>query len=574
MSLIKLDDISVNYDSQADEDYALQDFSITIEQGSIVGVIGPSGAGKSTLLRTIASYIPNYFDCSLEGNAIVDGASVREVSIGEMSMKVGMLFENPFDQLTGATTTVFEEVAYGLENQGLPREKILQRTWESLKRVGITDLMDRNPYELSGGQSQRVALAAILALRPDVLLLDEPTSQLDPSGTEEVFSTVESMDTVEYTTVIVSQNLDHLAPLADRLLVLEDGELQGDGTTREMLTGSLVEEDLFFIPDVVRIGSRLRNEGLVPSNNFLPLTEESLLRELRSTVSIGTGPPKNNNWESSRTASNPQPDQALIEFEDVYFSYDDIDALEGVSLSIGSGCTCVIGQNGAGKTTFAKHLNGLLKPTDGRVLINGQDTQNHRVAQLAKTVGLSFQNPDNQLFHETVVAEVQYGPKNLGYDEAKVRDLAEQAIDRLKLSDIAHKHPYDLGLAERKRVAVASVLAMDTEVVVLDEPTGGQDTEGVAILGNVVEELIAQNKTVVVITHDMKFARDYADRILALRQGKILTDGTPRTVFGQFDTLKKTDVYPPQVTKLARRLGLDSVVLNIDELFQVQHNTQ
>ncbi|MFB6186434.1 MAG: ATP-binding cassette domain-containing protein, partial [Halobacteriaceae archaeon] len=333
--------------------------------------------------------------------------------------------------------------------------------------------MNRNPYDLSGGQSQRVALASILALQPDILLLDEPTSQLDPSGTEEVFNIINKMAQDSYTVIAVSQDLEHLAPLIDRLIVLEDGHKADDGDPRSVLTEENTS-DLFFTPDVVQIGQRLQKTA-DDYNGPIPLKRDELVEQLNQYVKKSDGEFKVANGSPGM---HDEGDTEII-FEDMEYAYEgEIEALSGISLSIGNGCTCIIGQNGAGKSTFAKHLNGLLKPTEGKVIINGKDTREYRVANLARDVGLSFQNPDNQLFHSSVEKEVRYGPKNLGYDEERIDELTDWAIDLMDLEDVRAKNPYDLGLARRKRVAVASVLAMDTDVVVLDEPTGGQDVKG------------------------------------------------------------------------------------------------
>jgi energy-coupling factor transport system ATP-binding protein len=561
VSLVELEDVSVTYKTQADE-RALDGVSLAVEENAFVGIAGPSEAGKSTLLRTVASYVPNYYTCDLEGSVTVAGRSTGETNIGEMSEIVGMLFENPFDQLTGATTTVVEEVAYGLENLGLPRAEIIDRTYESLEEVGILDLMDRNPYDLSGGQSQRVALASILALQPEILLLDEPTSQLDPSGTEAVFDTVDEMASGPYTVLVVSQDLERVGPLVDRLVVVDDGRVVTDADPRTVLART-EDADRYVAPTVVRVGQRLREAGAVDPGTPVPLRRADLVAELREYVA------EHGQTRLTANGGSPAPaPQTEVVFEDVHYAYEgEIEALSGISLSIGGGCTCLVGQNGAGKSTFAKHLNGLVEPTEGRVLVGDRDTREHSTARLARDVGVSFQNPDNQLFHGSVEAEVRYGPRNLDYDEEHVDREVDEAIELLDLADVRTENPYDLGLARRKRVAVASVLAMDTDVVVLDEPTGGQDVEGTRLLGNAVEELVAAGKSVVVVTHDMSFARDHADRIVALRQGSVLLDGPPRRVFGRSDALAETHVAPPAVTRIGQEAGLDSTVLTVDELF-------
>jgi energy-coupling factor transport system ATP-binding protein len=572
VSEIRFEDVSWEY--RTGDGLAVESLDCGIESGSFVGVTGPSDAGKSTFCRLIPGYIPHYFDGELEGRVTVSGTDVRETTIGDLAEGVGMLFENPFDQLTGASTTVIEEVAFGLENLGLPREDIVERAVGSLRRVGIEELIDRNPQNLSGGQSQRVALASVLAMAPDVLVLDEPTSQLDPHGADAVFDVVAEMKDRGYTVIVVSQRLDRLAPYLDRLLVVDDGDIAHDGTPEEVFTEPGIGE-LLDVPRSVRIGTRLREEGYVESGS-VPLSVEAAIEELRphveaSAEGAGASSRQSDGGATAGTASSrsePNVDEPRVSFEGVRFEYEGgVEALSGIDLAMDSGCVCLIGQNGAGKTTFVKHLNGLLEPSDGTVWIEGIDTREARVARLARHVGLSFQNPDDQLFHDSVEAEVRYGPRNLEFDEERTEQVVDRAIERLELDDVRERNPYDLGLPRRKRIAVASVLAMDTPTVVLDEPTGGQDAPGTALLGEAVEELVAAGKLVVVITHDVGFARRHADRVIALRQGEVLLDGTPRETFGAAETLAETDVDPPTVTRIGDSLGLPTV-LSIDELFE------
>jgi energy-coupling factor transporter ATP-binding protein EcfA2 len=568
MSFVEFEDVAYTYLTQPDNP-ALEGISFEIEQGEFVGISGPSDAGKSTVCRLIHSYIPNFFDGDLEGRVVVDGTDVTETSIGEMSQTVGLLFENPFDQLTEATMTVFEEVAFGLENAGVPRDEIVDRVYDVMETCGIEHLAGRNPSQLSGGQSQRLALASILAMEPELLVLDEPTSQLDPQGTEEVLRVIAEMER-DHTVVIVSQDLQRIGPHLDRLLVLEDGTLRHDAPPREVLTTDGAEE-LVSIPDVVQIGRRLQENG---GDGEIPLTTDAAVAALEphvdatSSAATGSGEPAPDG-DGVEPATDGDGDPPELDLEDVEFAYDDeIQALDGVSLTLDDGCICVIGQNGAGKSTFAKHLNGLLDPDSGVVRVRGRDTRGVNVAELAADVGLNFQNPDDQLFHNTVRKELTYGPRNLGYDEDRIETLVEDVIERMDLADIDDTNPYDIGLARRKQVAVASVLAMDTPVVVLDEPTAGQDTRGVDLLGDTVRDLVDEGIVVVVVTHDMDFVRDYADRVVALRQGEVLADGTPSNVFSDPDRLAKTDVHPPTVSQVARRLGLSPSVLTVDDLFE------
>jgi energy-coupling factor transport system ATP-binding protein len=567
VSLIEIEDLTFSYTSQQHEP-ALRNLGCTIEQGSFVGITGLAEAGKSSFCRLISGYIPHFFHGHLSGTVSVAGTDTRETTIGELAARVGFVFENPFDQLTGASLTVLEEAAFALENMGLAREEIRSRAQKSLSQVGMEDLVDRHPQQLSGGQSQRLALASVLALQPEIFILDEPTSQLDPLGVEEVFDVISDVHRRGYTIILVSQDLDHLAARADRLIVIHEGEIKWDGEPREILLEATEARYPILVPDVLKISHNLREAGRIPPGSPVPLTVEEAARELSSTEGRGSAAETIAAEESSR----PVPKEGSIElvFEDVHFDYPTgVSALRGISLSLEGGCVCIVGQNGAGKTTFAKHLNGLLRPTRGRVVVRGKDTREYRVAELAREVGLAFQNPDDQLFRSTVEEEVRFGPDNVGASPEEAEHLVGSALDLIGLEEVREKKPHDLGMAERKRVATASVIAMNTPVVVLDEPTGGQDAEGIGLLGNLVVHLVEQGKLVIVVTHDVKFAARHADRVIALHQGRVLLDDDPRTVFGQDETLTRTHVEPPAVTRLGKLLGVDETLLSPEELLAV-----
>jgi energy-coupling factor transporter ATP-binding protein EcfA2 len=567
VSLIEIEDLTFSYASKQHEP-ALRNLRCTIEQGSFVGITGPAEAGKTTFCRLIAGYIPHFFHGEFSGNVNVAGTDTRETTIGDLAERVGFVFENPFDQLTGASLTVLEEAAFALENMGLAREEIRLRAEKSLSQVGMEDLKDRHPQQLSGGQSQRLALASILAVQPEVFILDEPTSQLDPLGVEEVFDVITDMHRGGNTLIVVSQDLDHLAIRADRLMVIDEGEIKWDGEPRKVLLEAAEARYPILIPDVLEISRKLRAAGRIPSTSAVPLTVEQAAKEL-SPINIPGSAAQT--IVAGRASHQPKVESSKeLLFEDVHYDYPTgVSAIRGVSLSLDEGCVCIVGQNGAGKTTLAKHLNGLLQPTRGRVLVRGKDTREYRVAELAREVGLAFQNPDDQLFRSTVEVEVRFGPDNVGASPEEAKRLVATAMDLMGLEAVRQKKPHDLGVPERKRVATASVIAMNTPVVVLDEPTGGQDAKGIELLGQLVGQLVQQGKLVIVVTHDVKFAAQHADRVIALHQGRVLMDDDPRTVFGREEALALTHVEPPAVTRLGKLMGLDETLLSPEELLAV-----
>lgn len=600
MVVIDIDDVSFRYATQPDDEMALRDVSYSIDAGDFVGITGESAAGKATFCRLIAGHIPNFYEGDLSGAIEVSGKPTTEQTLGELSSTVGFVFENPYDQLTGATSTVLEEVAFGLESLGLTRDEIRERAHEALEQIGIEDLADRHPQRLSGGQCQRVAIASVLAMRPEILVLQQPTAQLDPEGTAEVMRIVTKMNQEGFTIVMVSQDLDRLAPHLDSLLIFEDGEIVLDGSARGVLTAAAEQNMPVIVPTPVRVGYRLREEGYVDSSKPIPITlsecaeelapfvdrvpqEQSATTDAESQVGVINGGTSHSSTDEGASEPSDEGDEYSVDessdvsdrivLDDLHHTYPSgVEALKGISFSMDEGCVCIIGQNGAGKSTLVKHFNGLLKPTQGRVFVEGTGTDDKRVAQLARDVGLSFQNPDDQLFHSTVNKEIRYGPRNLDYDDEKIDELAARAMAQFELEPVAEKNPYDLVIPWRKRVAVASVSTMDTPTIVLDEPTSGQDAPGQERLGKFVTELGNQGKLVVVITHDMNFVSEYADRVVVLSQGKLLMDGDPRSVLADEERLHETNVQPPAITRLGMEAGLTETVLSVDELIAaLQH---
>ncbi|XVH33382.1 ABC transporter ATP-binding protein (plasmid) [Haloferacaceae archaeon DSL9] len=595
MAIIEIENVSFRYATQSSDQMALKDVSHSIEKGSFVGITGESAAGKATFCRLIAGHIPHFYQGDLSGSITVDGLSTAERTLGDLSTIVGFVFENPHDQLTGATSTVLEEVAFGLESMGMSREAIRERALDTLELVGIEELADRHPQRLSGGQCQRVAIASVLAMRPEILILQQPTAQLDPEGTEDVIRVVTEMNREGFTIIMVSQNLDRLVPHVDELLVFDDGHIQLNGSPENILVEAIERDLPILIPTPVRVGHRLRQEGYINPSKPIPITLEESAEELRpfvadtselSNIVSSTAQAHSSDIAEldGPSAVSDTPNETLIEssqpknksasmrtknviFDGLHHTYPSgVQALQDISFTMDDGCVCIIGQNGAGKSTLVKHLNGLLKPTEGDVFIKGNSINEKRVAQLAHDVGLSFQNPDDQLFHSTIESEVRYGPKNLGYNDETTTELVDWALQQFDLKDVGEKNPYDLVISWRKRVAVASVAAMDTSVVVLDEPTSGQDAPGQEVLGEFVTTLSDDGKLVVVITHDMDFVRKYADRVVVLSQANLLMDGDPETVLSAEETLQKADVQPPAITRLGRQLGLSKPMLSIDDL--------
>jgi energy-coupling factor transport system ATP-binding protein len=562
VTAFSLDGVTFRY--RDGDDPALRDVSLRVDEGSFVGVTGPADAGKTTLCRLLPGFVPHFFAGDLSGSVSVGGVDAASASIAALGGTVGYVFENPADQLTGAATTVLEEVAFGLEQRGVPADAIRERATDELARVGVADLAERDPNTLSGGQLQRVAVASVLALDPSLLVLDETTAQLDPDGTDAVFDVASRLHREGYTVVVVSQDLQRLAPRADRLLVVDDGVVVRDGPPRRLLADRSLDDRLR-VPPTVRLGRGLRDDGLVPTDRPLPLTVDDAVEEVRTHVdSPGTGTETSPTRTDGAETAGVADAAPLVRLDGVHHVYDGsergagVEALRGVDLAVDGGCLALLGPNGAGKTTLVKHLNGLLTPSRGRVLVDGTDTRETQVSALAADVGLVFQNPDDQLFHSRVEREVRFGPENVGVADVDAR--VDRALARVGLGGYGEADTYELGRAARKRVALASVLAMEPRVLVLDEPTAGQDAAGVDQVGRVVDRLVSDGRLVIVVTHDVTFATDHADRVVVLSDGKLLADGTPRAVFTDETVTAASGVRAPVPTRVGAALGVDGVV--------------
>ena len=525
---------------------ALDDISFTAEKGEFIGIIGENGAGKSTLSQAFCGLVPQFYKGAYGGKVTVDGIDAATTPTAELCKKVGLIFQNPFNQLSGAKDTVWDEVAFGLENFGVPAEQIHERLDKVLHQLDIWQFREKNPFDLSGGQMQRVAIASVLAMEPEILLLDEPTSQLDPQGSEEVFHTVELLAKTGITIFMIEQKMEKLASYCDKILLLHEGK-QIDFDT---------PEKIFSRPDLAELGicppyvtRYCIEQNLFRPDGTYPVTMEDVKRVLKRDM--------------ERKVTLPQlTDPVLIEVpEDRFavrnlkFSYtEDHPIFENFQLSLDQRPTAIIGQNGAGKTTLVRLLKGLLKPSAGTILYQGEDISRRTVASLAGQVGYVFQNPDDQIFKYKVIDEVMFGPLNIGMPKEKAKEKAMEALALTELTSYAGENPYDLELSQRKLVAIASVLAMDTDVIILDEPTIAQDYRGKEIIRNIITSLSGQGKLVLAILHDMDFVAQCFSRVVVLAHGQLLADGTPSEVFVQEDVLKKAALDMPHSLQLRKAL--------------------
>ena len=533
------------------------------DKGQFIGIIGENQAGKSTLCQAFAGLVPTMFRGAYGGKVIIDGVEASKVPIAVLCQKVGLVFQNPFNQLSGAKDTVFEEIAFGLQNLGIPREEIGKRVDKALKLLDIIKYKDRNPFDLSGGQIQRVAIASILAMEPEVLVLDEPTSQLDPQGSEDVFLVVEKLAKTGITIIMVEQKMEKLAAYCDKILLLHRGSQVAYDVperifSRDDLRDLGVEPPVY--TQVSKALSVYRKEG---DDLLYPVTLKQIQdHKDQFPVTI------------SKTGIERTPDKLgldIFTIKDLGFHYiPGAPVIENLSLSLDIRPTAVIGQNGAGKTTLVKLLKGLLKPKAGTVLLEGEDISGRTVAQLAKKVGYVFQNPDDQIFKNQVLEEVMVGPLNIGMTRKEGEQRAREALEMVGLLHAEKENPYDLDLSERKMVAIASVVAMDPKVLILDEPTIAQDARGREILGQLIRTMTERGKFVLAILHDMDFVARYFERVIVMAGGKVISDGPGEKIFYENDTLTKARLEPPHITRLCEILGYEGTFLTTEDIRKIR----
>lgn len=534
---------------------ALRNINGRVEEGTFVVVMGHEGAGKSTLCCSLNALVPRFFRGEYSGKVLVYDVEVAKARVAEMAPRVGLVLQDFEAQLF--STSVELEVAFGPENLGLPRDEIERRIDRYLRFVGLAEMRRREPASLSGGQKQRLAIASVLALEPAILVMDEPTTDLDPIGREEVLSVADTLRQERRTLLMVEQDPE-AAVDADQVWLMREGEIVAQGPPRQVLTDlPLLESCGVQPPPTLALFRALNWPGR-------PLTPQEAIALIRQHGLAHPRPLK-----TGGQTANGRP--VILEVQDVDYIYParEVKALKGVSLQIREGeFVAIIGQNGSGKTTLAKHLNGLLKPTRGEVLYRGRPLREIRRTEIAHRVGYVFQNPDHQIFSNTVREEVGFSLKMAGLDEKTIRERVAEALEVVGLSGYEEEVPFTLTKGERQRVAVASVLAAQPEVIILDEPTTGLDYRHQRSMMEMLRALHRRGHTVIIITHSMWVTAEYAERVIVMKDGQILLDAPTRAAFAEERILAEASLRPPPLLQLGNYLGTSALTLEamVEEL--------
>lgn len=512
--MIRVEQLTFNYPQQAEP--VFRDLNLTLRQGETLLVCGSSGSGKSTFLRTLNGLAPHFSGGSIRGRIIVNGLEVIKAGPAVMSRQVGFVFQDPESQFV--MQIVEDELAFGLENAAVPVTEMSRRIDGILTLTGILQLKKRRLETLSGGEKQKVAIAAALVLQPTVLVMDEPTSQLDAQSAEELLnSLMELKKALGLTLVIAEHRLERLLPLCDKLLYL-DGKADGwkFGDVRQIIS------QIPLAPPLVELAKHV---GYQP----MPLTVEEGKAMARAISPLPKIPLPNQNTLNRDADLLPPHEPVFLRVENLWVSYSGKPALRGINLTIGKGeRVAMMGRNGAGKTSLLRAIMGLVQPESGKVIFCGDEIQKKTVWERSQRIGYLPQDPNSLLFAETVLDELQITLANFSRQSSQHQLL--ELLDQLGLSEYVNAYPRDLSVGERQRVALASILVMQPQVLLLDEPTRGLDVISKRKLIELFSAISQRGTTLLVVTHDVEFIAQFAQRVIWLDEGGIIEDGDPRHV--------------------------------------------
>lgn len=563
--IVQVRDLSFVYPEA--EKPAVDEQTFDINMGEFVLLCGSSGSGKTTLAKCLNGIIPHLSVGDMYGQVIVNGKDTTEVEIHDLSSEIGMVFQNPEDQIF--SIRVSDEVALGVECQGYTHAQIVERVDYAMSKLRITDLAKRLTFSLSGGQRQKVSIASNLAILPRIIILDDPTTDLDPISKQEVMDILQDLKTEvqlddgqggksRMTFLVIEHELTDLMEFTDRVMVMHEGKIVLDGDP-----GTVFYENFDFldsigvrIPDQIRLAKYLMDMGLTYDKVRYPVKKADVVDFTRQCLLAKkvTFPPLRYTDYSIKTT------EKVAEVKNLSFKYPTSEkmVLKNISFDIYKGeFFAIVGHNGSGKSTLMKNLLGLLKPSEGSVIVNGHDTRNTEVSKMILDIGYVFQNPDNQLFCNTAREEIEFGLRNNHYPEDEITKLTDRALELVGLTDRQNEHPFSLSRGQRQRLAVATMLVANPKIIMLDEPTTGLDERDLRGILQLMNELIEfHDGTLIMVTHDMEVVAKYATRIIIVDDGQVVLNDNPDEIFkNNLDRLESLKLKPTIIAKISSELS-------------------
>ncbi len=565
--MIRVEDLTVRYPGRRQP--ALSRVTLALRDGETVLLLGPSGCGKSTLALALSGLIPNSLEVDFSGRVLVDGVDTREADVAALSQRVGVVFQDPDAQFV--MLDVESELAFGLENLRTPPAEIDRRIDAALSAADLAGRRYDKVWQLSGGQKQRVALAALLAMQPQTLVFDEPTANLDPIGAREVFAQIAALKQAgRHTLVIIEHRLDALMHLVDRVIVMgQQGRIIADGSPRQVFDEHFerLQRLGVWMPQVSALAHRL---GVCLTPVTLDEADELLRSRSRSAdrlparkTALASAPPFSSPGSSSDVSPDAPPDSLALCARNLSFRYGQRVALDHVDLRVPRhDFLAIVGANGAGKTTLAGCLAGVLTPPPGAVFVNGVDITSLSAQALARQVGFVFQNPEHQFVTDTVADELRFSLRRSELPGAEIERRVEEMLARFRLAQYADANPFTLSFGEKRRLSVATMLMRDQEILILDEPTFGQDQHTAGELMALLRALHAEGRTIVIVTHDMALVAEHACHVAVMREGRVVWHGPTRRLFAQPDILTQARLDLPPLARLARGLGFNALTIH------------
>ena len=540
---ISFNQFTFQYDAQAEA--TLKDISFDIAKGEKVLILGPSGSGKSTLAQCLNGIIPNIHKGQAQGQVRIDGQDIFKQSIYDKSQLVSTVLQDPDGQFIGLT--VAEDLAFALENDCADQSEMKDKVALWAERLELTSLLNHRPQDLSGGQKQRVSLAGVLIDESPILLFDEPLANLDPKSGQETIDLIDKIHKeVGATTIIIEHRLeDVLYRPVDRILLVNEGELLFNGSPDELLSSKLLLEngirEPLYVTVLRQLGFDTRRAQNLSQLDALDLSylalPDRILKDKRDSLS-----------------------DSILKVEGLSVSYGDNPAIiEDLSFSLKKGeRLAIVGKNGAGKSTLAKALCGFV-PSQGKLTYKGQDISQDSIAERSERIGFVLQNPNQMISQTMIFDEVALGLRLRGIEEAEVEERVHEVLKTCGLYSFRNWPISALSFGQKKRVTIASILVLKPEIIILDEPTAGQDYKTYTDIMNFLDSLQKQGHTIVMITHDMQLMLEYSDRCLVVVEGKIIADDNPVTILNQKDLLESANLKQTSLYTLGQKLSSDPV---------------
>lgn len=538
---------SYNFKYKSQKDFSLFDINLSIKKGEKIVIVGPSGSGKSTLAKSLNRQIPNSFDGDILGQISIDGKDLKSSSIFDLSLSVGTVLQDTDGQFVGLT--VAEDIAFSLENDCINKEEMEKIVHKWAKELNISKLLERKPKDLSGGQKQAVSIAGVLVSDVPILLLDEPLANLDPKSGRATMKLVRDLaERLGYTVVVIEHRLEEALLLnPDRIIAVSDGRIVFDGSVEDILKSDKLDQigirKPLYIDALSYAGLDLKKYERISKVDDLDLSKDDL--EILTT------------WASKvKKEKIAKSREKIIEIRNLDFAYTNENILENINLTINKGeIISIVGPNGAGKSTLAKLMCGFIRPNRGEILIDGKDSKNLSIKEIADKIAFVLQNPNSMISKTMIYDEVAFGLRIRGLEEEEIQKRVEEVLKICGLYPFRNWPISALSYGQKRRVTIASILILNPEVIILDEPTAGQDFSHYTAMMEFIRRLNRDlSLTILMISHDMHLIQEYTDRALVVCDKKILADLSPAELFSREKLIDQSNLAPTSLYKLGKKL--------------------